>query len=218
MKEYKKLVGIYKIEYKNTIYIGQSSSLGHRWETHLSALRNNKHDNNRLQNIYNKYGIDSLTFSVIELCEESVLTDKEQGWVNFYKENKSFDVLNVGEFVDSSMRGRHHTKSTKEKICNSKLGKSLSKQHKLNIGKGNKGKKCSEETRRKMSKAQKGIPKKKHTEEWKKRNSELQKGRIKSNEECKRISESKMGHKVSKETRRKISQSLMGNIPWNKKI
>lgn len=220
MKEYKNLIGIYKIEYKNVIYVGQSSDIGHRWKTHLSALRNNKHDNNRLQNVCNKYGIDNLFFSVIEFCKELELTTREQFWVDFYKEKDTYDVLNVGKFVDSPIRGSKHSKDTKRRISNSKKGKGLSEKHKRNIGKGNKGKELSKETRRKLSEANKGEKNymfgMHHSEDWKKRNSEIQKGRIKSEKECKKISKAKMGHKVSKETREKISQSLMGNIPWNK--
>jgi len=41
----------------NYFYIGGTlRSIGDRWDDHIGELRNNKHDNMFLQNIYNKYG------------------------------------------------------------------------------------------------------------------------------------------------------------------
>jgi len=55
---------------KNTvtgqIYVGQSTALGRRWNEHKGELRRNKHDNSRLQEDYNKYGLDVFEFEVIK--------------------------------------------------------------------------------------------------------------------------------------------------------
>jgi len=60
--------GVYYI--KNTvtgqIYIGQSTKFPHRWHHHKSDMRRNKHENPRLQEDYNKYGLDIFEFGVIK--------------------------------------------------------------------------------------------------------------------------------------------------------
>ena len=62
--------GIYKIEnkYDNKIYIGSSVNVDNRKYKHFWMLRKNIHDNNYLQNSYNKFGEENFTFEVLELC------------------------------------------------------------------------------------------------------------------------------------------------------
>lgn len=52
---------IYKIvnQITNEKYVGQTTNFSRRKKDHLSALRNNKHINPKLQNAWNKYGEDS---------------------------------------------------------------------------------------------------------------------------------------------------------------
>ena len=38
----------------------------HRWGTHKSALRHTKHDNPKLQEDYNKHGLDVFEFKIIK--------------------------------------------------------------------------------------------------------------------------------------------------------
>ena len=51
------MIGIYAIHNIKTdkYYIGQSKDIEHRWKQHKSRLKNNKHENEHLQNSYNKY-------------------------------------------------------------------------------------------------------------------------------------------------------------------
>ena len=60
--------GIYKIANKGTgdFYIGSAVNLNSRISIHKSTLKNNVHHNIILQRIYNKYGLDKLSFEVIE--------------------------------------------------------------------------------------------------------------------------------------------------------
>ena len=84
-KEYQQnlLAGIYVIinTENGRPYIGQSSGYYHRWRTHKSALRHNKHGNKQLQEDYNTYGEEAFVFEVIEElpCDTSqdVLLKKE---------------------------------------------------------------------------------------------------------------------------------------------
>ena len=67
------MTGIYKITCKpnSKVYIGQSVDIKERWKDHIRRLKNNKHDNQHLQNAFNKYGIEAFTFEVIEECERN---------------------------------------------------------------------------------------------------------------------------------------------------
>lgn len=77
--------GIYKITntVNNKIYIGCASNIRTRVNGHLYSLRKGMHDNNYLQNSWNKYGEDSFLFETVELCDVNDLHSKEHHWVNF---------------------------------------------------------------------------------------------------------------------------------------
>lgn len=65
-------IGIYKITCKanNKFYIGSSKNIKYRWQVHISELRGNRHHSHYLQNSYNKYGEESLEFTIlVELHE-----------------------------------------------------------------------------------------------------------------------------------------------------
>jgi len=63
--------GIYQIKniINDNIYIGSAYNLYDRFRTHYSNLKLNKHDNQHLQNSYNKYGTDSFVFEVVEILD-----------------------------------------------------------------------------------------------------------------------------------------------------
>ena len=67
------MVGIYKIEnvINNKKYIGSTNkSFELRKKQHFNALKNNRHENPKLQNAFNKYGIDFFKFEIIISFEE----------------------------------------------------------------------------------------------------------------------------------------------------
>ena len=122
--------GIYKIEstYNGKIYIGCSTNIQIRWRNHKSLLKRNKHQNQHLQNHYNKYGISDLKFDIIEDCW--YLTPREI----FLKEeyyilklnshiNKNFNMTIGGIFKTSDSRKLKcsitniHTLEVKEFDC-----------------------------------------------------------------------------------------------------
>ena len=78
--------GIYKITCKNNdkIYIGSSKNIKSRWHRHRSNFRLNQ-GNPIMLNSYNKYGMESFIFEIIEECDENILIEREIYWADFYK-------------------------------------------------------------------------------------------------------------------------------------
>ena len=63
----KTICGIYKLQVFNHIYIGSSVNIKKRLRRHRTLLRNNKHENNFLQNAYNKY--KSIDYEILETVD-----------------------------------------------------------------------------------------------------------------------------------------------------
>jgi group I intron endonuclease len=59
-----------------------------RFSEHKSLLKNNRHNNIKLQNVANKYGIGGFVFKVVENCKTEDCLTREQYWI---------DKLNVTE-------------------------------------------------------------------------------------------------------------------------
>ena len=117
------LNGVYKItaKHNNLVYVGSTSQVSKykkwtgfkiRWLHHISSLLLNKHANKRLQNIVNKYGIEDLEFSIVEITLPEDVIIREQYWINFYNSyNKGLNLRPVAE----SNLGRTSSEETKLK-------------------------------------------------------------------------------------------------------
>ncbi len=116
--------GIYRITCAVTgkIYIGSAVNLRRRWIDHRKHLRNNTHDNEKLQRAWNKYGGDAFTFEIIEfVLIPELLTTREQYWLDKVKPfgNKG---LNMAKIAGSSL-GIKRSPETREKLSALKRGK-----------------------------------------------------------------------------------------------
>lgn len=95
--------GIYSIYSKsqNKYYIGKSIDIHKRILKHQSDLRLNKHHSNYLQNVYNKYGLDDLVFSIIKECpnySNEQLCEIEQKYIKQYDSfHNGFNMTEGGE-------------------------------------------------------------------------------------------------------------------------
>lgn len=100
----------------NKCYIGHSTNLGNRLTKHFSLLRNNKHDNHKLQEDFNFFKEESFKLGVLEYTNENFL-EKEQEYVNKYSPeyNITKDVIK-------------NTPSVKSRIKMSKTRKNLYKE------------------------------------------------------------------------------------------
>lgn len=121
--------GIYEITniLNNKKYIGSSINLKSREYKHFWMLSKNIHDNIFLQNSYNKYGESNFKFKIIEICNESLLNEKENYYIEKYKTLDSefgFNLASVNEFRRNNYNDVVKTKLSKynlEKNNNFKL-------------------------------------------------------------------------------------------------
>ena len=108
--------GIYKIQSlskPHLFYIGSSINIEKRWRQHIHRLKCHHHENQRLQNHVNKYGLDDLIFTIMFSCDLSQLQISEQAQLNMSK--PTFNILKTchpGSYKSSSL-------TTRQKIANS---------------------------------------------------------------------------------------------------
>lgn len=96
--------GIYKITINDYyIYIGQSVDVNSRWNGHLNELKQNKHYNKKLQNVFNKYQ-DKIKFEIIEECDVNKLDEREMYWIDYYRTFNTNHGLNMSVGGDSGHR------------------------------------------------------------------------------------------------------------------
>lgn len=148
--------GIYRIYHKDTgkSYIGQSYNIEGRIRGHFKCLRNNTHINVHLQRAFNLYGESSFETQIVEVCESSELTEKEQFWIDtalYYA-----GVYNIALIAGPGRKGVKASLETIQKQREAQLGKKLSEEHKAALLKANIGNKRSEETCKKISEKAKG--------------------------------------------------------------
>jgi group I intron endonuclease len=101
---------IYKIENKvnHKVYIGQTRhSPNGRWKEHIYELENHKKKNKKFQVAWDKYGLTSFEFSVIEECVVSELDDREIYYISKYDSFKNgYNATTGGNQV---MHNQKHT-------------------------------------------------------------------------------------------------------------
>lgn len=136
--------GIYLIECNGVKYVGQTVKLKKRLYEHKRTLMNNEHPNCYMQNLYNKYGADTFSFSVIEYCLPEELNDKEIYWIEQLN-TLSPNGMNLKTGGDNDYK---LSEETKKKIGIANKGK--------NNGMWGKTFSLSEETKSKISKANSG--------------------------------------------------------------
>ena len=80
------MITIYKITnlINGKIYIGSTNNISSRFNNHRSKLNRGIHENNHLQNAWNKYGYDSFEFMALMVCSDSERNDCEQMFMDLY--------------------------------------------------------------------------------------------------------------------------------------
>lgn len=152
--------GIYKITntVNNKIYIGSSINIKQRIVVHLYDLKTNTHSNKYLQRTYNKYGIDSLKFEILEYTDKENLLLREQYYLDTLQSYNSEIGYNLCKIAGSTL-GFKHSETTKLKMSESKKGVPKSEDWILQ----RKARKATESQRLHMSKINKGKRPAAHT-------------------------------------------------------
>lgn len=146
-----KLPGIYMILCIPTgkAYIGSSKNMYRRWSQHKNKLKNNKHPNNYLQNIYNKYGKDCLIFYGLENCEN--LIEREVNYLTKLDKCFRINIAAITKNVPASLELRKKLSLiNKNTIPPSRKGAVLSEETKQLISLKLKGRKQSKITTMKI--------------------------------------------------------------------
>ena len=126
---------IYKIQCikNNKVYIGETINYKRRYLEHIKCLQCGI-DNKYLQLDYDKYGLNSFIFEIIDTgINEKELLEKETYWINFYGGKNCDNVYNCrdlhglnNEFANkakTNFLGKNHTQESKIKISNAHKGK-----------------------------------------------------------------------------------------------
>ncbi len=85
--------GIYQIKniISNKIYIGSSKNLERRKNEHFMALKRGMHDSKPLQEDWNCLTEECFEFSILELCDEDYLLEREQCYLDVLQPFVEYD-------------------------------------------------------------------------------------------------------------------------------
>lgn len=139
ISNFPKMPGIYRFRNKlnGKIYIGEAINLKRRMSYYRSL-----NEKRPIIYAFEKYGFSQFEYSILELfpngTPKSVLLDREEFWIRFYKATEQRRGYNV----------------THRGTC--RINVKCSEQTKRKIGDANKGRKASIETREKLSEMRKG--------------------------------------------------------------
>ena len=113
--------GVYKITCKSNghYYFGSSIKIELRLKNHISKLKAENHRNHRLQRIYNKYGIDSLMFEVVEYCSPEKTLIVEQKFLDKYANDEN--CINFCKDAKAPMKGLKFSEHHKRKMSESQI-------------------------------------------------------------------------------------------------
>lgn len=130
------MAGVYQIKNlrNSKTYVGSSFRLTKRWSRHQSRLRNQTHENPKLQNAWNKYGADAFAFEILLYCDSKNCLMYEQIALDHYK--PEYNVC----LIAGNRSGMKHTDESRQKMSKAHRGKKFSKDHRTNLSKSLRGK------------------------------------------------------------------------------
>ncbi len=193
-------IGIYCIEnlINSKKYFGQSIDLNGRLSKHKSKLKHNCHENKHLQDAYDKYGVDSFRFYIVEECEICELDEREKYYIALNDSDNREHGYNI---EPGGNKNKQLSDETKEKLRLANLGKKASQETKEKISIANKGRKISDEQRQFLRDLHTGS----HlSEETKKKIGIASKKENLSEETLKKMSDSHKRENLSEETLQKM--------------
>ena len=130
--------GIYKITNikNNKVYIGESLNIIKRWSEHINELKNNNHCNYKLQNDFNKYGINNFKFEVILYLDESIKNYVDKYLLIYYEDKyiKEYNSISSGYNIENTLEMLKY--GNKEYSCNNGFNQNIYKGCIRNISNG----------------------------------------------------------------------------------
>lgn len=159
----------------NLFYIGSTIDARIRWRGHINTMKHGNHHNKRIQNDFNKFGIDAFVFDMIEIVEKKkeVMISREQWYLDFFRPH-----YNILPKADSRM-GTKMSNEAKEKLRIYATGRKRSPEANAKIVAAQTGRKLTDKQRARRKELMKDVvfPKragtenpyygKKHTDEMK---------------------------------------------------
>ena len=116
------MAGVYQIfnTETNKRYIGSSIDVERRLKEHKRNLKAHRHNNQHLQNAWNKYE-EYLIFEPLEYCEPDQCLKLEQQYIDYYDSaNREFGY-NID--AQAASAGKHLSEETKQKLSVARKGK-----------------------------------------------------------------------------------------------
>lgn len=102
--------GVYQIRCieENKCYIGSSKDCQERVQKHFSELRFNRHTNKRLQEAFNKYGIEGFIYSIVLYVakEEDLLAKETEYQIKIGIDNLYNDKI-TGVYMSDELKARY---------------------------------------------------------------------------------------------------------------
>lgn len=104
-------------------YIGRSNDIDRRWNKHRSELRRGIHNNQHLQNAWDKHGESVFHFGIIELTDIDSIQEREQFWLSKHSvvgKLSGVKVYNLTEYANGVRREGEFTDDHKLHISESR--------------------------------------------------------------------------------------------------
>jgi group I intron endonuclease len=130
-----KSIGIYKIKINDKEYIGSSCNIGNRLKHHLWSLKNLKHHNRTMQNLYNKYGKEKIYFTIVEECSDDILIEREAYYISTLKPYINH-ILNPQTLVRDDVYKQRISEARKKAYANGLKPHNLKAVYKYSLDKG----------------------------------------------------------------------------------
>ena len=119
--------GIYKIINKinQHYYVGRSNNFQSRWQAHRNKLRKGLHDNEHLQNAWNKYGPAAFEFIVVEYVDGDISNQQlaEVRYIRKFIEDRRDGIFNCCNKSDSAGGGGTLTEAGRLRMKQKATGK-----------------------------------------------------------------------------------------------
>jgi group I intron endonuclease len=99
------MMGIYQIKniQNDKVYIGNSSNIMRRWETHINNLKYGHHHSHKLQEDWNKYGYTEFSFSILELVKNKKdLPIREQEYLDRLDMSNAYNIIDFANYKSIS--------------------------------------------------------------------------------------------------------------------